>query len=159
MSNNGFVEFEVNDLFGYQGLVDSISMSQDFEEMDLGDPRLLNWDYEFLMTVIQTIATNYQHKLMKINGFSIFWMTADYIYQAMSYALANNRKEVGKKELINVFKYWDYVPLEVKLDVLDDIFLQEEIDYSEHPYKISKPRGRKQYQKIISFPNTTPKSD
>ena len=148
MSNNGFVEFEVNDLFGYQGLVDSISMSQDFEEMDLGDPHLLNWDYEFLMTVIQTIATNYQHKLMKINGFSIFWMTADYIYQAMSYALANNRKEVGKKELINAFKYWDYVPLEVKLDALDDIFIQEEIDYSEHPY-----------QKIIPFPNTTPKSD
>ena len=159
MSKDVYVEFDVNDLMSYQGLVDTITRRDNFLEEGLGDPKNLIWDYDFLMTIIRTISDNYLPALQTINRFSQFWMVADFIYEATTYTLANNRTQVGQYEMLNTFKYWEYIPLNIKLDVLDDIFIQENIDYSNHPYQISKPRVKKTYQKIIPFPSIKKESN
>ena len=51
--------------------------------------------------------------------------------------------------MIATFKNWRYLPFNLKLKVLDDIFEQEQISYDEHPFKISGTK--KQPQKVIEF--------
>lgn len=49
--------------------------------------------------------------------------------------------------MLNAFKNWRYIPFNLQLDILDDIFEQENLSYEDHPYKISKKRKNK--EKII----------
>ena len=153
MSKNTYVDldFDFHELLGYQGMVDSICHCDEFQELELGDPTELTWDYDFLMTVMQIIVDNHSFKLERINGFSYFWLVFDYINEVTIYSLVNNRKTVGQKEMINTFKNWQYLPFELKLDILDDLFVQENIDYHEHPFQLSGPRKKKSFQKIIPF--------
>jgi hypothetical protein len=156
--NSNKENFDTKNLFGYQVLVDAVSNADRFKELAMGNPKELIWDYDFLMTIIDTITTTQKYKLKKIKNFSIFWMVSDYIYEATLYAIVNNRKKVGQEELLNTFKHWEYIPLDIKLYSLDEIMQQEKIDYSKHPFKISEPR-KKTYQKIISFPYIESKSE
>ena len=50
---------------------------------------------------------------------------------------------VSYKEMINAFKNWDYIPFNLQLEILDDLFEQEEISYEEHPYGLKKPKKNK----------------
>lgn len=154
-----YLDFDLNDIMSYRGLIDSIEKSEKFMDMELGDPRTLTWDFEFLMTTMQTIGNGQRERLQQINGYSNFWMVFDFIYEATTYALVNNRTQVGRKEILSTFKYWDYIPFDIQLDALDDLFRQEGIDYSEHPYQISGPRNKKPYQKIIPFKLPNNKTD
>ena len=56
---------------------------------------------------------------------------------------------VGYKEMINCFKGWRYIPFKLQLEILDDLFEQENISYDEHPYDIKHKRKNK--EKIIQF--------
>jgi len=76
----------------------------------------------------------------------------------LEYVLVNKRYEVGKDELINVFKYWNYLPFNICLDVLDSLFEEYDIPYSKHPFGIKEPR-KKEVQKVIQFPKIKPKED
>ena len=145
------IEFEFNKLMSYQGLIDSLNNNESFLELEIGDPKTLKWDYDFLMTVMQLISNKHSYELEKINGFSYFWLAFDYIYEATTYALVNNKKQVGQTEMLNTFKYWDYLPFELRLDILDDLFIQENIDYENHPFQLSAPRKKEKFQKIIPF--------
>lgn len=144
-------DFDVNDLFAYKGIVDSISGCEYFKEEELGEPTNLIWDYDFLMTTMKIILEKNNHKLQRLNGFSTFWMVCDFINEATIYSLVNNRNIVGKKEIINTFKNWEYLPIDLRLDVLDDLFIQENIDYQFHPFGLSHPRKKIAHQKIIRF--------
>ena len=52
------------------------------------------------------------------------------------------------KEMINAFKNWDYIPFNLQLDILDDLFEQENIPYEEHPYGVKKKRNKTKIIKI-----------
>lgn len=71
------------------------------------------------------------------------------------YALVNNRQQVGQTELINTFKNWDYIPFDMKLSVLNTLFTEEDIDFSTHPFGVSKKR-EKPATKIIQFRQIKP---
>lgn len=145
------LDFDFNELLGYQGMIDTLNRSEGFEDLEMGDPSRLIWDYDFLMIIMRTIVEKENHQLQRINGFSYFWMVFDFINEATIYALANNRSQVGQKEMINTFKHWEYLPFDVKLDALDDIFIQENIDYEYHPFGLKHARKKTNYQKIIQF--------
>lgn len=99
------LDFDFNELLGYQGMVYSLNRSDEFEDLELGDPTTLIWDYDFLMTTMRTIVEKESHQLQRINGFSYFWMVFDFINEATIYALVNNRKQVGQREIISTFKH------------------------------------------------------
>ena len=143
--------FDFDDLMGYKGMIESLCHNESFLDLEIGDPNDLLWDYDFLMTTMQLINQNHSAELERINVFSNFWMVFDFISEATTYALINNKQQVGQEEMIRTFKYWEYLPFNLRLDILDDLFTQENIDYSNHPFQISHPRKQPTYQKIIPF--------
>ncbi len=147
-------EFDIDDINSYRHLIDTYRDNHIFD--DYGDVSILDWDYDFLRTTIKTIATSQRERLLtEIPDYADFWMTSDFIFDVISYAFVNNRQEVGRREILNTFKNWEYLPFDIVLSALDVLFVQEGIAYSEHPFNLSKPRDKKTYQKIIPFKQKT----
>ena len=111
----------------------------------------LDWDYDFLRKILVLISTKYRQELVKEYGqeYNNLNLAGTFIYNALSYAVVNNREMVGYKEMINCFKGWNYIPFNLQLDILNDLFEQEEIPYEEHPYGIKMKRSNK--AKIIQI--------
>ena len=144
------LEFDIDDINSYRHLIDAYRDNHIFDE--LGDMNILDWDYMFLRTVIKTIIESQRERLLtEVLDYSDFWMTSDFIFNSITYALVNNRREVGQKEILSTFKNWDYLPFEIMLDGLNEVYEREHLDYSTHPFNVSKSRCKKPYQKIIPF--------
>lgn len=147
-------EFDLEDGNGYFELIRAFSNDPYFTEEGLGDPRGMDWDIDFLRTIIKTIVRDHHEELLAHDKeYSPIDITANLISNAMAYALVNNRDQVGKTELLNTFKTWTYMPFNMSLSVLETLFEEQNIDYKEHPFGIKKKKTQnKQYKKVIEFP-------
>ena len=152
------IEFDFNDLMSYQGIVESLNNSKLIQDMDIGDPTTLVWNYDFLMTTMQLVGQGHREDLEKMSDYSSMYMMIDFIHDAACYALINNRGQVDRREIINTFKDWEYLPFWLRLSIVDDLFDQEHIPYKEHPFRnkrpINKSASRRQItgpQKVIKF--------
>ena len=141
-------DFDIEDLNQVYSLIGCYANNEDMQE--LGNT-FLDWDYDFLRKILVLISTKYRQELVKEYGqeYNNLNLAGTFIYNALSYAVVNNREMVGYKEMINCFKGWNYIPFNLQLDILDDLFEQEGIPYDEHPYDIKKKRNNK--AKIIQL--------
>ena len=141
-------DFDIEDLNQVYSLIGCYANNEDMQE--LGNT-FLDWDYDFLRKILVLISTKYRQELVKEYGqeYNNLNLARTFIYNALSYAVVNNREMVGYKEMINCFKGWNYIPFNLQLDILDDLFEQEGIPYDEHPYDIKKKRNNK--AKIIQI--------
>lgn len=141
-------DFDIEDLNQVYSLIGCYVNNEDMQE--LGNT-CLDWDYDFLRKILVLISTKYRQELVKEYGqeYNNLNLARTFIYNALSYAVVNNREMVGYKEMINCFKGWNYIPFNLQLDILDDLFEQEGIPYEEHPYDIKKKRNNK--AKIIQL--------
>ena len=141
-------DFDIEDLNQVYSLIGCYVNNEDMQE--LGNT-CLDWDYDFLRKILVLISTKYRQELVKEYGqeYNNLNLAGTFIYNALSYAVVNNREMVGYKEMINCFKGWNYIPFNLQLDILDDLFEQEGIPYDEHPYDIKKKRNNK--EKIIQI--------
>lgn len=141
-------DFDIEDLNQVYSLIGCYVNNEDMQE--LGNT-CLDWDYDFLRKILVLISTKYRQELVKEYGqeYNNLNLAGTFIYNALSYAVVNNREMVGYKEMINCFKGWNYIPFNLQLDILDDLFEQEGIPYDEHPYDIKKKRNNK--AKIIQL--------
>ena len=141
-------DFDIEDLNQVYSLIGCYVNNEDMQE--LGNT-FLDWDYDFLRKILVLISTKYRQELVKEYGqeYNNLNLAGTFIYNALSYAVVNNREMVGYKEMINCFKGWNYIPFNLQLDILDDLFEQEGIPYEEHPYDIKKKRNNK--AKIIQL--------
>lgn len=141
-------DFDIEDLNQVYSLIGCYANNEDMQE--LGNT-FLDWDYDFLRKILVLISTKYRQELVKEYGqeYNNLNLAGTFIYNALSYAVVNNREMVGYKEMINCFKGWNYIPFNLQLDILDDLFEQEGIPYDEHPYDIKKKRSNK--AKIIQL--------
>lgn len=135
--------FDIHNLGWYQQLINFVVTDESMKEY-YGNCESLKWDVEFLQKVITLTATKHRERLIeKDENYTNFHLAGTLIEKAASYAMVNKREKVGKEEIINAFKAWTYVPFDIQMDVLDDIFLLEELDYDMHPYgkrQASKPK-------------------
>ena len=134
--------FDIEDLNQIYSLIGCYVNNEMMQE--LGNTRL-DWDYDFLRRLLVLISTKYRRQLIDEHGtrHNNLNLTSSFIYNALSYAVVNEREMVGYKEMINAFKNWDYIPFNLQLEILDDLFEQEEISYEEHPYGLKKPKKTK----------------
>ena len=141
-------DFDIEDLNQVYSLIGCYANNEDMQE--LGNT-FLDWDYDFLRKILVLISTKYRQELVKEYGqeYNNLNLAGTFIYNALSYAIVNNREMVGYKEMLNCFKGWNYIPFNLQLDILDDLFEQEGIPYEEHPYDIKKKRNNK--AKIIQL--------
>lgn len=147
-----FSSFDSNNIEHYKTIIESVSKSEYIQNLATTNPSDLKWDIDFLMRIMNIITKDHREELVqRDNMYQNFPLVISYIYNALAYAVVNNKKEVGKTEMINTFKNWDYIPFDMKLDVIDKVFEEYEIDYKEHPYKFSKTKIKNRQQKIIAF--------
>ena len=134
--------FDIEDLNQIYSLIGCYVNNEMMQE--LGNT-MLDWDYDFLRRLLVLISTKYRKQLIDEHGtrHNNLNLTSSFIYNALSYAVVNEREMVGYKEMINAFKNWDYIPFNLQLEILDDLFEQEEISYEEHPYGLKKPKKTK----------------
>lgn len=146
--------FDAENLSDYRALIDSVADLKEFEEENYGNPKNLIWDMDLLRTIIKTISRHSQEIEEYRGEYSLFNVAASFIYNASLYATLNNRREVGLQEQLNTFKEWPYLPFELRLDVLDEVFTENGISYENHPFNLTK--ARRQKTKIIKFnPHTS----
>ena len=135
--------FDINNQAWYSIVIDLVVNDKDMQEY-YGQCNLLKWDKDFLQKVIKLTATKYREKLIEQNdNYTDFGLAATLIEKATSYAMVNNRYGVGKEEILNAFRHWDYVPFNIQMDILDDIFTLEDLDYDMHPYGINQQKTPK----------------
>ena len=134
--------FDIEDLNQIYSLIGCYVNNEMMQE--LGNT-MLDWDYDFLRRLLVLISTKYRRQLIDEHGtrHNNLNLTSSFIYNALSYAVVNEREMVGYKEMINAFKNWNYIPFNLQLEILDDLFEQEEISYEEHPYGLKKPKKTK----------------
>lgn len=140
--------FDIESLGNIMYVIKGYSENEQMQE--LGNTNL-EWDYDFLQKILTLISIKYRHQLVKEHGeyHNNFNLAASFVYNALSYAAVNNRSQVGYQEMLNAFKNWRYIPFKLQLEILDDLFEQENLSYEDHPYKISKKR--KNPEKIIKI--------
>ncbi len=153
--------FDADNIKHYEDIIESYKGQDYWQEKGLSSPEDLEWDVEFLRTVIKTIIRDHRQELRKQNPqYTNLNLACSYIYNVMLYAVLNNRKEVGQTEMLNTFKNWSYLPFDMKIDTINTIFDENEISYDEHPLGIKANRNKKHPQKIINFKKRpTPESE
>ncbi len=150
--------FDVDNVEDYDSIISNFESQDYWQEEGFPSPENLIWDMAFLMIIVKTIVKHNRSELRKQNEeYTNLSLAADYIYNAMLYAVLNNKKEVGQTELLNTFKNWNYLPFEMKIDTINTIFDENEISYEEHPLGIKTKKEKKQPQKIITFPKSIKK--
>lgn len=148
-----YTAFDIENGNDYYEIISTYTNNSFWIDEELGDPNGLDWDIDFLRTIIKTIVRDHRQELRKSNpDYSNFKLAGDFIFNALSYALVNGRQEVGRVEMLNTFKNWNYIPFDMKLAVLDTIFEEQGIEQNEHPFGISEKRPKPAFQKIIQFP-------
>lgn len=149
-----YMGFDIDDGNDYYNIIKSLEQSKYFLENDLGDPRNLDWDIDFLRTIIKTIIRDHRQELKKtIPDFQAISLASSFIYNAMVYATVNNREQVHQEELINTFKNWTYLPFFTRKEIVDTLFEEQELSSIEHPFKTPAQQKTKTIQKIIPFPS------
>ncbi|MDO5393632.1 MAG: hypothetical protein Q4F33_03435 [Mycoplasmatota bacterium] len=149
-----YMGFDIDDGNDYYNIIKSLEQSKYFLENNLGDPRNLDWDIDFLRTIIKTIIRDHRQELKKtIPDFQAVSLAGSFIYNAMVYATVNNREQVHQEELINTFKNWTYLPFFTRKEIVDTLFEEQELSSIEHPFKTTAQQKTKTIQKIIPFPS------
>lgn len=149
-----------NDSFGYNfditsesdlhTLIVSACDSEHYKEY--GNPHTLDWDMDFLKRILTLIAANHRQELIEIHpDYSNLALASSYITNAITYALVNNRQEVGQRELLSTFKNWHYIPFSMQDKVLTKLFEEDGIDYNLHPYRDRKDPSLERKPKIIKL--------
>lgn len=149
-----YMGFDIDDGNDYYNIIKSLEQSKYFLENNLGDSRNLDWDIDFLRTIIKTIIRDHRQELKKtIPDFQAISLASSFIYNAMVYATVNNREQVHQEELINTFKNWTYLPFFTRKEIVDTLFEEQELSSIEHPFKTTAQQKTKTIQKIIPFPS------
>lgn len=119
---------------------------------EFGNPHALDWDMDFLKRILTLIAANHRQELIEIHpDYSNLSLASSFITNAITYALVNNRQEVGQRELLSTFKNWHYMPFSMQDEVLTKLFEEDGIDYSLHPYRVRKDPAYTKRAQIIQI--------
>lgn len=146
--------FDIEDSSDYHELILSYVEDPRYTEKGYRDPRDIDWDVGFLKKVVNVIVRDYREELLEANDYySNYNLTSSLVSNALMYALVNNKDMVDPDVILSTFKTWDYIPFQTKLSVIDTLFIEEDIDFSSHPFSVSKSKkkGEKQVTKIIQF--------
>lgn len=145
--------FDLTNGNDYYEIIQQVAQDPYFQEEDLGDPRGLDWDIDFLKVIITTIIRDHSQKLKDIlPEYQDIRIVGSYIYNATAYALVNNKEQLSPEELLNTFKNWDYIPFFIRLQTLDTLYQENDLSEVPHPIRHTKNKNSKPKQKIILFP-------
>ena len=138
----------INDyLLIYHGLI-----AQEEYFSQFGNLNNLNINLEEVKEIMIIISSRFKRELIENDPeYRNVDLVGSYMSNLIIYSLVNNKSSVGIREMLNTFKEWDYVPFNLKLDMIDEIYSKKDIDYSINPYRSLEKSVKK---KVLKFPNT-----
>ncbi|MDE6141137.1 MAG: hypothetical protein K2G03_00900 [Bacilli bacterium] len=143
-----FASFDVQNIQSYEMLM---KIYKESDKNPYKDAFLVEWDLEAIRDCLSLIVRRFGIIIEKRgNELYHFEMASTFFYNLNAYASLNKVSQVGIKEIINTFKGWNYFDFNLKLDILDAIFEEFNLDYSMHPYRENKKN--KDLGKIYHFP-------
>lgn len=150
VNNNKGYNFDITSESDLNAIILAASNHENFRKY--GNPDELNWNMDFLSRVLTLIATNYRQELIEYhNDYSNLALASSLITNSITYALVNNRKEVGQREILSTFKNWRYVPFTMQDKILTKLFEEDGIDYSLHPYRERRDPSLGKGPKVIKL--------
>lgn len=142
--------FDITSLNDLHTLIVAASEKEYYTQF--GNAHELDWDMDFLKRVLVLIAANYRQELIEYhNDYSNLALASSLITNSITYALVNNRSEVGQREILSSFKNWRYIPFTMQDKILTKLFEEDEIDYSLHPYRERRDPKVTKSAKIIKL--------
>lgn len=140
--------FDVDDIKSYE-MLKQIYQSNEYNPYK--DAFLVNWDLEAIRDCMSLIVRRFGIIIEKYNeDLYHYEMVANFFFNLNAYASVNKVSSVGIREIINTFKCWNYFDFNLKLDIIDAIFEEFNLDYSMHPYRNKKKNG--EVGKVYHFP-------
>lgn len=140
--------FDINDIKCYE------TLKEIFEETDINqfkDAYAVEWDLETLKDCMTLIVRRFNdHFVSEDDELYHYDMVSQFMYHLSAYASLNKVPSVGIREIINTFKNFDRFDFSLRLEIIDAIIEEFNLDMSMHPYRdnpVTKPVG-----KVISFP-------
>lgn len=143
--DDNYFDYESTD--NYQTLI-AIACDNEYLKT-FGNPWIIDWDIYFLKDIMKVILEQFQNDIIQCNeNYSEIGFVGSFIFNVLNYALVNQKEHIGEMEIINTFKYWEYLDFELKANILNTIFEKFGIDSSKYhffPKKVLRQR------KIINF--------
>lgn len=148
--------FDVNSMDSYYAVVEGLA-AKDTYLQQFGNVHNIEWDMEALKAIVSTIDKRFRRKLIsQIDDYSNLNLTCSFVYNIMCYAVLNGKAQISYPEMLAVFKDWDFLPFQLKFEVIDAIIEELNLKQEYHPFQKKKKSNKKVYQKdkIISFPGS-----
>lgn len=144
--------FDVNDISWYEKM---LKYGSEANNNTYGNYYDVEWDLEALRDIMSFMLSNFRWKFIDAKGdYYNSEVVISFIHNVFVYAKVNNRDKVGINEIIQTFKNWNFFEglFALKLEVLDAIFANFNLDYSMHPYRSKQIKEEK--GKILKFPGS-----
>lgn len=142
-----FSKFDIDSCDDCKKIIQGI-VSIDTYLGQFGDISQLEWNLEALQGFFGIMLKDHRGELFAFNSeLSNFDFATSFIYNAMCYAVVNNKTEVGAKEMLHTLKNWEYIPWQLRLDIASDAMDKMDLDEEMLFYK----KKSKNKSKIISF--------
>lgn len=142
--------FDIDNIDDYHLILNGL-LSQDEYYSQFGDLNKLNIDLEQVKEIMIIITKKFKKELIENDPeYRNLDLVVSFINNLIIYLLVNNKNSVDIKEILSTFKEWDYVPINMKINMIDEIFANKKLDYSINPYR---SKEKEEVQKILKFPS------
>ena len=156
-NSNRIIEWKYDNEYNYITLIEALEVSEEFQELQIGSAKDLCWDLPFIQAMNIFIHDNYQDELLRIHEeYSNFALMGQFLFYTMAYAVEEEISEVTSDVVLASFAEWPLLPFNLKLQIIDDFFEKENLNYLEHPFRDKKPTSKPYQKKII--PLKTPEN-
>lgn len=139
--------FDIESIEDYKQIIQGI-ISADTYLRQFGDISQLEWDLESLQKISCIMLKNHRSEIVAYNNqLSNFDIVCSFIYNAMCYAVINDKTAVGVKQMLHTFKDWEYIPWNLRCTIVTDVIDNMNLDVVTPLYR---KEGKKK-SKVISF--------
>lgn len=139
--------FDIESVDEYKRMIQMMIAKDDYLEQ-FGDVSELEWDIDSLKEFVCIMLKEHRKEIISYDDkLSNFEIAASYIYNAMCYAVVNQRKEVGPKEFFHTLKNWELLSWEIRCNFANDVVEKMNLKEESSFYK----KAEKSKVKVISF--------
>ena len=128
-------EFDIDNSSDYSLIIEYITFSDEYKK----DKRLVNldWDIDLIKNMIQMIDCDFGNELRRVRGtYSTLDLVTSFVSNTLNYVVKKEKEKVGKEEIIESFREWGYIPLNMRKSLeLDLLYEFDRLDKSKNKEK------------------------
>ena len=140
--------FDIFSLDSYEKIIQGLISADSYLEQ-FGNVNQLEWDMESLKNFLCILLKDHRSELIAYDSSqSSFDIASSFIYNAMCYAVVNQKQSIGPFEMLHTLRNWEKIPFQLRSDVATDVIEKMNLERDSHPF-YQNPVKKK--AEIISF--------